>query len=41
MSAISSRQIEDLIQDDRVHRSVYSDPAIFEMEMSQLFGKAC
>jgi phenylpropionate dioxygenase-like ring-hydroxylating dioxygenase large terminal subunit len=40
MSAIGSLEIEALIQDDRVHRSVYSDPAIFEMEMSQLFGKA-
>ena len=40
MSSISNPEIEALVQDDRVHRSVYSDPAIFEMEMSQLFGKA-
>ena len=29
-----------LIQPDRVHRAVYSDPAIFELEMDRLFGRA-
>ena len=40
MSAMTAQHIESLIEDDRVHRSVYSDPAIFEMEMKDLFGKA-
>ena len=30
----------DLVREDRVHHSVYSDPAIFELEMERLFGRA-
>lgn len=30
--------ITDLVQADRVHRSVYTDPAIFELEMQRIFG---
>ncbi|MDB5963736.1 MAG: Rieske (2Fe-2S) domain protein [Polaromonas sp.] len=40
MSTAHLQELESLVQDDRVHRSVYSDPDIFEMEMRQLFGKA-
>ncbi|MCU0870446.1 MAG: aromatic ring-hydroxylating dioxygenase subunit alpha [Burkholderiales bacterium] len=29
-----------LIRDDRVHRSVYTDPAIFALEMQRIFGRA-
>ena len=27
-----------LIQEDRVHRRIYTDPGIFEKEMSNIFG---
>ena len=35
MNALAS-----LVADDRVHHSVYSDPAIFELEMDRVFGRA-
>ena len=27
-----------LVQDDRAHRLIYTDPAIFEAEMTNIFG---
>ena len=27
-----------LVQEDRAHRLIYTDPAIFEAEMTQIFG---
>ncbi len=29
-----------LVQPDRVHRALYSDPAIFDLEMDRIFGRA-
>ena len=29
---------DDLVQEDRVHRLIYTDPAIFEAEMTNIFG---
>ena len=29
---------DDLVQEDRVHRLLYTDPAIFEAEMTHIFG---
>ena len=29
---------DELIQDDRVHRLIYTDPAIFEMELTNIWG---
>jgi phenylpropionate dioxygenase-like ring-hydroxylating dioxygenase large terminal subunit len=36
----ASEQLAMLVQPDRVHRSVYADPAIFDLEMERLFGRA-
>jgi phenylpropionate dioxygenase-like ring-hydroxylating dioxygenase large terminal subunit len=33
-------QLARLVQPDRVHRAVYTDPALFELEMKRLFGRA-
>jgi phenylpropionate dioxygenase-like ring-hydroxylating dioxygenase large terminal subunit len=32
--------IEGLVRPDRVHRAVYTDPALFELEMDRVFGRA-
>lgn len=34
------RDPADLVRPDAVHRDIYTDPAIFEMEMDRLFGRA-
>ena len=40
MNPFSPDQLNALVQPDRVHRSLYTDPALFELEMSRLFGRA-
>ncbi len=32
--------IEELVQADRVHRAVYTDPALFVLELDRIFGRA-
>lgn len=36
----TAERLRALVEPDRVHRSVYTDPAIFEMEMREIFGRA-
>ena len=36
----SPSEISRLVEPGRVHRSVYTDPAIFELEMERIFGRA-
>ena len=40
MGAFAREQLAMLVQPDRVHRSVYADPAIFDLEMERVFGRA-
>jgi len=40
MGAFDRERLAMLVQPDRVHRSVYADPAIFDLEMERVFGRA-
>jgi phenylpropionate dioxygenase-like ring-hydroxylating dioxygenase large terminal subunit len=39
-SVISTNNILQLIEPGRIHRRVYTDPKIFDLEMDRLFGRA-
>ncbi len=35
---LSSAEIAGLVEPARVHRRVYTDPAVFELELERIFG---
>jgi len=37
---LSSQTLADLVRADSVHKRVYTDPAIFELEMRRIYGRA-
>ena len=36
----SDQQLSDLVLDTKAHRKVYTDQAIFELEMERIWGKS-
>jgi len=40
MEMFGREQLAMMVRPDRVHRALYSDPAIFDLEMQRLFGRA-
>jgi 2-chlorobenzoate 1,2-dioxygenase len=38
--ALTEAELRGMVQGDRVHRRVYSDPAVFDLEMDRLYGTA-
>ncbi|MDB5364595.1 MAG: ribosomal subunit interface protein, partial [Rhodospirillales bacterium] len=40
MSTYEPESIAALVEPDRVHKAVYTDPALFEIEMERIFGRA-
>lgn len=39
MSAYSKDELREMVQADRVHRKIYVDPDVFQIEMEKIFGK--
>jgi nitrite reductase/ring-hydroxylating ferredoxin subunit len=38
-SAYTNEQLREMVQADRVHRSIYVEPQVFEIEMQKIFGR--
>jgi len=39
MSKYSSEQLRNMVREDRVHRNMYIDPEVFEIEKEKIFKK--
>ena len=39
MNAIANHELAGMVHPDRVHRRVYSDQAVFDLEMDRIFGR--
>src|SRR5262249_9910655 len=39
-TSVNVQSIKELVQGDRVHRAVYTDASLFELELDRLFGRA-
>ena len=37
---VDTKELLDLVREDRVHRRVYTDPAVFAVEMARIWGYA-
>lgn len=40
MAGLTEKRLNDLVRPGRVHRDLYTDPEIFELEMTRIFGRA-
>jgi phenylpropionate dioxygenase-like ring-hydroxylating dioxygenase large terminal subunit len=40
MSTTTAEHVRSLVQDERIHRDVYTDPEIFDLEMERIWGRA-
>ena len=38
--AVSYTHLGQMVRGDSVHRALYTDPAIFELEMQRIYGRA-
>ena len=40
MNRVPDRNFDALVTPTRIHRSLYTDPALFELEMERIWGQA-